>query len=363
MQQRMIRLLTVILMILTTVDCLSQRIQETDISSVLMPISPGFDSEIKISIDKKAKLIICGEAHNVPVNKILKFQFLRHTYINNNVRYLIVEVGPAMGYAINKYLKKGDESILKLSPYIYEEIDFWRELKKFNDSVATDKVLVLGFDFDWIEPYMYTIKDILTIRPEYKQDTKIIIQKILGHLNDKPSNEDISSINVEILALLNLDDTNFQNDIAENKINLELIAKNKVPAISKTKRDKETFKNINRTISNFKNGNFFGQYGISHVNKSLPTLTEMLETKSESPFFQRVVSISPHYLNCEYKWGNEVKPIDNFGILKATKTKFIDLDKIPYDISFFETKALNDNKENLYLSTDYVLIVKNQKVQ
>jgi hypothetical protein len=358
----MIRPLIIVLALTVTLGCYGQKIENTPISDLLTPLTPGFNEDVNISFNKEAKFIMSGEIHGVPSNMMLKYQFLIHAYKNNNVRYLVMEAGPAMAYAVNEYLSTGDESLLKFSTYCFMELEFWRALKAFNEQVnPADKIEVIGFDFDWIEPYRYVVKDILTPKPEYKENTNQTIKSIINELDNKATNESIPRLNSKIKELLNSEDSIFNNDISSNKVTLDLIAWNQVPATAQITRDKETYKNIVRGSESFNKGNFFAQYGVSHVNKTRACLTTLLHKSSDSPFYGKVVSISRNYTNCESKLGDKTDYLDNWGILRSLGIKFSDLDKTPTDISYFKTEELKIRNKDLQLAVDYIIIIQNQK--
>lgn len=358
----MIRPLIIILTLTVTLNCYGQKIENIEISNLLIPLTPDFNEDISINIDKEAKFIMCGEIHGVPSNMMLKYQFLTHTYKNNNVRYLIMEAGPAMAYAVNKYLSTGDESLLKFSSYCFSELKFWEALRKFNEEInPTDKIVVLGFDFDWIEPYRYVIKDILITKPEYNENTNLIIKNIIDQLNNKSTNEDIQPLNLKLKDLISLKDSVFQNDIFLNRVTLKLMAENEVPATAQITRDKETYKNISRCAKNFTKGNFFAQYGISHVNKTRTTLTTLLQKSPDSPFYGKVVSITRHYVNSESKLDDKIDYLDSWGIFRSLGIKYKEFEKITTDIAYFKTEDLKTRKRDLQSSVDYVIIVQNQK--
>ncbi len=357
----MIRLL-IILALIVTLHCYGQKIENTSILNLLTPLTPGFNEDVNISFDKEAKFIMSGEIHGVPSNMMLKYQFLVHAYRNNNVRYLVIEAGPAMAYAVNEYLSTGDESLLKFSTFCFMELEFWRALKAFNDQLnPVDKIEVTGFDFDWIEPYRHVIKEVLKPKSEYKENTNQTIKSIIYDLDNKATNESIPELNAQIKELLTSEDSIFNNDISSNKVTLDLIAWNKVPATAQITRDKETYENIVRSSKSFSKGNFFGQYGVSHVNKTKTSLTALLHKCPDSPFYGKVVSISRNYMNCESKLGDKTDYLDNWGILRSLGIKFSDLDKKTADIAYFKTDDLKIRNIDLQLAVDYVILVQNQK--
>lgn len=355
-------LLIIILTMTMTLNCYSQKIEGNDISDLLIPLTPGFNDNIHISIDKEAKFIMCGELHGVPSNMTLKYQFLTHTYKNNNVRYLVIEAGPAAAYIANKYLSTGDESLLKFSIYYFSELEFWKALRVFNEERnPTDKIMVLGFDFDWIEVYSYVIKDILAAKPEYEENTNRIIRNLIDQLSNKPTDKNISGLNLKLKELINLKDSAFQNDISSNLITLDQLAGNEVPLTAQITRDKETYKNITQSIKHFTRGNFFAQYGISHVNKTRTSLTTLLHKSPESPFYGKVTSISRQYINCESKLGDKTEYVASRGLFSSLGTKFSDFDQMSTDIAYFKTDGVKNRKERLQSAVDYVIIVQNQK--
>lgn len=358
----MFRPFVIILALTVTLDCYGQKIENTSISDLLIPLTPGFDDDINITFNKEAKFIISGEVHGVPSNMMLKYQFLVHAYKNNNVRYLVMEAGPAMAYAVNEYLSTGDESLLKFSTYCFMELEFWKALRAFNEQQnQADKIEVIGFDFDWIEPYRYVVKDILTPKPEYKENINQAIKSIINDLDNKPTNENISKLNSKIKELLISEDSIFHNDISSNKVTLELIAWNEVPVTAQITRDNETYKNILRGSKSFNRGNFFAQYGVSHVNKTRTSLTTLLHKSADSPFYGKVVSISRNYTNCESKLRDKIDYLDNWGILRSLGIKFSELDKAPTNIAYFKTEEVKIRNKDLQLAVDYIIIVQNQK--
>lgn len=351
------RLKVILLLLFMSSNCISQ----DKIESEVILIQPGFGNGIDIKIKKEAQLILFGEVHNVPINQILKFQLLNHTHANNHVRYLIVEAGPATSYILNRYLETGEKSLLTLMSYFENELSFWQQLRSFNQTMTPDnKIQVLGFDFDLIKPLIFSLNELLQTKIKYRAETNYIIKNLLSKINSD-QNINMSSIKSDLRLLLSSTDDSLNQDISANRLTLEQIAWNKVPYTGSLKRDKEIYKNINQFISNYRNGNFFGQFGISHVNKDLPSLAKFLDKNHDSPFKDKVISISPHYMNCETIWENDIKKLSSFGILKGTHIKYSDLDKIKANVSIIETSKFI-HKKKIMKSTDFILIIKNQFV-
>src|SRR5262245_30238548 len=90
-----------------------------------------------------------GEAHEYrEENANSLFALLQYLHKANNVRYLVMEIGPDQAFIINRYLQTGNQQLLQESkPYLGAA--FWTQVYVFNNKKkAKDKIEVIGFDFN-----------------------------------------------------------------------------------------------------------------------------------------------------------------------------------------------------------------------
>ena len=107
------------------------------------------------NIDDSTKLILFGISHGVEINNILDYIFFKSLINKNLVNYYIGEFDFVTGFYLNKYLKIGDQEILKLifsankDSYFATEDNFikWDKIcSLYRELPENNKVVVLGID-------------------------------------------------------------------------------------------------------------------------------------------------------------------------------------------------------------------------
>ena len=106
---------------------------------------------------KDNKVFLAGELHGIQENYTLRLNLLMYLNENAGVNYYLAEMGYSSSYYINKYLETGEEkylfvvanSIVGSYDHSLDDINFWRDLYKYNQSLAQEKrIKVIGLDIE-----------------------------------------------------------------------------------------------------------------------------------------------------------------------------------------------------------------------
>ncbi|MCG8309065.1 MAG: hypothetical protein MI975_16855 [Cytophagales bacterium] len=326
-----------------------------------IPLSADYRAELNVDSDyfPESKLYLAGEVHNIKSNPIVKFQLLKHLHANNNVRYYLIEAGPATSYLLNKFLKTGNEDY-RIS-YFLSEPDFWSNLLLFNKSVnKSDRIKVIGFDFDLNHIYQKALIDLLNEIQKHDFSMNRMIETVIQPLKkgvDESNRDEINRQLVKFFESL----PNFEKvKIGEPLSTILSIINNKTPVTSRVKRDKITFQAI--IESNIGFGRVFGQYGVSHVNLRLKNLSHLLQNDKRSPFYQEVTILGYQYYNCESVWQMDTVFYRSIGIMNQINSKIGAIENPDHDLTLVDLTCVDRNTGRLGRTADYIIICQNQKV-
>ncbi|MDG1849339.1 MAG: hypothetical protein P8I82_02450 [Flavobacteriales bacterium] len=320
---------------------------------------------IKMNNISNYAFFLHGETHTVESIPQTRMNFFRYYYKEANVRNLVIEAGYASAYLLNLYLETGDESYVCKDFNFFshpEYREFWRELYELNTTLK-EPIKVVGIDdlestLAWFKamevlfhdkPYQSllktdtTISQILTISEKINQ----IVEK--NGISRKRMN---SLKEAFILNYKNYPDL-YADVLQQDSIYLRLIIQNNLSSKRTRHTDKNMFDNLNRIIEaeQVNVGNFFGQFGSFHV-RGFRSLTYYLNDLEESPFYRKVLTVLPEYINCNWTEliiGDSTVNMIIRPLKSRRKNKINSLSTYSYILEELKNKQKNPNKYTLYV--------------
>jgi len=308
-----------------------------------------------------------GETHTVESIPQTKMEFLQYYYNEANVRNFIVEAGYASAYLLNLYLETGDERYICKDYNFFshkEYREFWRELYEFN-STLTESIKVVGIDdlestLAWYKAIEVLFND--KRYQSYLKNDSIISQivTISEKIDDVVNKNDITRKRMNALKKAFIFDYKNNPDLyakilQQDSIHLRFIIQNNVSTERTRFTDKNMYDNLHRLIKagEINEGNFFGQFGSSHVEKFKGSLTHYLNDLEGSYFYRKVLTVLPEYINCN--WSSDMIVGDStvntiISPLRSKRKKNItSLSTYTYILEELKNKQKNPNKYTLYV--------------
>ena len=326
-------------------------------------VSLDFQEDLSIpSLDTSLasyRFFISGEFHGVSSNHKIKFKLLKYLHQKANVRYLIIESGYSSAFLLNQFLANGDTTLL-CGYYLAEKV-FWQHLRTFNQTLSEDEqVQVIGIDFERDEAFLKAMKLLLpATQPPQAIGPGIVALRQL--VEDSITGDKRVKIIKAVQKNLKRNSALYENYFKENYIIFRKIIDNPVPLTPRTKRDKFAYKNMLEEYHSKGGGNYYAQYGISHVNLTFGNIAGLLNAQEDSPFKSKVLVLMPLYINCMARHKNEVWEADGFGLLRQAGIKNIDeVARLFHDnITFIDLRFMQ-NYPKLKNSAHFMMLVKNQ---
>lgn len=103
------------------------------------------------SVKSNVRVYMGGENHNYwSENSAIELKMIKYLHKNKGVRNLVIELGYARGYLLNKYIND-DSTYYKLldNNTAYQYLSFYQELRTFNQSLPADqRIKVYGVDVE-----------------------------------------------------------------------------------------------------------------------------------------------------------------------------------------------------------------------
>ncbi|WP_320046764.1 hypothetical protein [uncultured Ilyobacter sp.] len=299
----------------------------------------------KLTDDLKTNTIfLAGEMHGIKENYTLRLNLIKFLRENADVKYYLAEMGYSSSFYINRYLSTGDEkylflvtnSIVGSYDYSLEDVEFWRSLYKYNNSLPEkEKIKVIGLDLEhqyWIS--IIHLNDILR-----NKDLGSDMTEVLENLNrlssyicpDMNNTENIlkNTQGIKILYLKKITES-INTDLRKRKFlykkilskdefrDLELTLSNSSDTAriySNTgnsryfncEREKSIYNNFLKVYGKLGSGKYFGQWGGFHIlqksRSDEDSFASYLNLK-DSPVRKKVVSIKFVYDNNKHKSTN-----------------------------------------------------------
>ncbi|MFI5151126.1 MAG: hypothetical protein ACHQRM_15445 [Bacteroidia bacterium] len=292
---------------------------QTQVNSICLSVSDSPDSSflpLPESVLKTRKLFLLGENHGVAINPVLILKSIKYFYARAGMRYFIIEQSPSEAMLYNRYLRTGDESLVKECwDFRYlEYIDFWRNLYAFNKTKAEkERITVIGIDFECDITFARAIE---VLKPTDKTPPPCIgpVLDSLYALLHKPGKPDyLHQTCFQIFEdSLRVNKKAVASYFGENMLDLYQLSGNKASFQKFGKRNKEMCTNFLYQIDYADSAvSWFGSLGSSHV--FLGDESTFAGKLNKNEFKDKVLSMPICYDSCYsyYKYKN-VMVGDNF---------------------------------------------------
>ncbi|MBA9072087.1 hypothetical protein GGR22_000213 [Flavobacterium gossypii] len=318
------------------------------------------------------KIIGFGAYHGSAKTEEAELLLLKSVLKNNTIRFYFPETDYSIAYFFNEYLQNGDEKLLKDLVETYggrvpqersvETFMKWRNLKKINDDLASDKkIKVLGADP--IVSYKYTCKHLLSLANSGIGSWKklAVLKEMVEKdtANYSPYKENYAKKMLrEFVADYEADQKSYEKFITDKNQFHHLIATIK-ESFGESSREKAIYNNYIALskIYNYDNELKFFRYGFAHLMKireddnSPSFFTQLIENKIYKK--EEIVSILGYLTKSRVLWdviydkkGNYKKSTTEggFGIGDYKKEYFKGIDELKKQkISDMTIFRLNQN--------------------
>ena len=317
---------------------------------------------VKINNLNNYSFFLHGEVHPVQSSPETKMGFLKYYYEEANVRNLVIEAGYGSAFLLNLYLKTGDESYICKDYNFFshkEYRDFWRELYHFNNSVE-EPIVVIGIDEFETRLVWFKVIEVLFSNRNYNDNNvnHQVIQQIITIIQsiknlsdfDHVNRDHMDNLKKEFIASYKNNSDSYTEILQEDSLHLKFLILNEYSQNRSRHTNKYMYDNLHKLIEAKKvnDGNYFGQFGSAHVENHNRSLTRYLNDIEESFFYNRVLTVIPHYLNCNL---SSLKLENNNLINIITPIKSRSRKKVPLhsnSIYILEELKNKNNKPNKY---------------
>ncbi|HEX2629601.1 MAG TPA: hypothetical protein VHM26_11325 [Chitinophagaceae bacterium] len=251
--------------------------------------------------DKQYRFFFKGETHEYrKENANSLFALLNYLHKANNVRYLVMEIGPDQAFIINRFLQTGNVQLLEDNkPYLGK--DLWMQVYTFNNKKAEkDKIKVLGFDFN---RRLFTTRALrMMIQNKVVSSSQQRLRDAIDDVtrwdtviadaaSDRGLEKDLSRLQDIVLK----NDSSARSLLVKEYTAFIDIVFNKTPATSQVKRDRAMVAQFTDKLPGLTSGNFLFNYGIAHVFLNGAGAGNILSEKKE--FDKQVCTIYSYYLD------------------------------------------------------------------
>ena len=265
------------------------------------------------------EIFFTGESHATAYNKDARLKFLKYLNKNAGVNYYLLEGSYSEGVLINKYLKTGDEGLLRK---VYDELigtpandqngfDHWVKLYNYNKTLPEDKkITVIGIDIEF-QPnttwnclkYLINDKDV----PSEITDAVNIIKNVNKSYDYTEDRKLAQTIYEDIQKKRDI----YKSFLGEDFFDFEMTIRNLIDTTktyNDSSREDTIYKNFNLVYSHYPKGKYYGQFGAEHTylkkrnSQFIPNENFVARlNEKESPFRGKVLSIPYLYFNCKYR--------------------------------------------------------------
>jgi len=293
---------------------------------------------------KDNQVFLAGELHGIQENYTLRLNLLMYLNENAGVNYYLAEMGYSSSYYINKYLETGNEkylfvvanSIIGSYDHSLDDINFWRDVYKYNQTLAEDKrIKVIGLDIEhqfWLA--IMQLNDLVedlnlgrhmdttlgkleyysaSMCPDIK-DSKDILKNV-KNVNTKDVLKVVAELREDYKAnpayyekLLSEQEFKDFVFVMDNITDTERIYTNRGNrSYFNKEREKSICKNFLRAYEGNPDGKFFGQWGSFHVLQKSDNYEKRFAeylNNDDSPVKDEVISIKYIYDNKYHKKTN-----------------------------------------------------------
>lgn len=328
------KLITIILSLFLLTGCETTILSEEEYlkkNHEIINLKDKKDYEGMDILDKNLRgkdIILTGELHGINLDDELRIKLLSYLKEKINIKYYLMETSYSNAYFMNKYLKTGDEKILKeayknfYGTYSYNEDEYnlIKYIYEYNKTLdEKDKIEIVGIDleFQMANAYKY-VKEVFN-EENLSQDVKGYIERLSVksgyYSNDNSMKESYKKLKINCEEFLKEIDGN--QDYYKNILKKEFTGvKNVLESIITLAnislgigepteiRERRIYNNFMALDSQLEKGKYFGQWGNLHVvenmsedeNNQIDSFATRL--RKSNKYKGKVLSISYLYQNC-----------------------------------------------------------------
>ena len=271
---------------------------------------------------KDKRIIFTGETHGVAANQTLDLAFVKYFKKESDMKYLLLESAYSDAYFLNKYLKTGDEAVLKelfrplkgTFAYTQNSFEFWKGLYAYNQTLpAADQIVVVGVDI--VHQNITAYRYLAEVLPKTPAPTEIAgqIEAFRTALKQLEANQSGTNM-IEKSKILQADllkyEKAYQDFLGSDYFGFKLVNENilngeiayNVPEYEWDKtRDEMIFNNFVQVDKYLSKGVYYGQWGLDHIFQSKTGNTDWFAAQiNQMPEYKgKILSIAFQYNNCE----------------------------------------------------------------
>lgn len=314
---------------------------------------------------KGKKMFLFGEAHGVAMNNILQLSLLKYLHKRAHIRYLLIEASPSEGFLYDNYLQTGNDYYLRNNSYAFIEDDriFWKGVYRYNASLPdSSKIRVFGVENYKIEPFVQAMVLMFIDATRGKG----IPTRVLGVYNQVSKNLNTYKGHRKLFDLvkkgIKTHPEVYKKYLGKNFWYCQYIVTNPLHRENSGQRDKRMALNITKLLKWFKQGRFFGIFGVDHTTKYRKQ-KNMRYYLANGQNKASILGVDAHYTNSKAIFNGEEY---EYQYISAFKTKHFDC------LDFFK-KASRTNltlisphqallkRYKFVPNGDFIIYLKNQK--
>lgn len=275
----------------------------------ILPVDPSGEFPFDPSVWRDHDLILGGEAHATAANFPLKFQIFKTLYDQAGIRVMVVEIGPSQAMRVMDYLRTGDEALL---PPMFEALrgssasnqcyrDYLEDLRTwYRNLPADDRFVILGADIEHQTEFARGQLLSLAGKVDLPRDLRALVQSAAGGGLDELGPL-LGSLDEGRWASILDPATLFElRQVAVNLDSAYRAYDSDWEGFSAIRED-QIYENMTAIAEQYPEQKIYGHFGGFHTalrvdgNADALRLGVMLESRSDSPFRDRVFSIALSY--------------------------------------------------------------------
>lgn len=297
---------------------------------------------------EKYKFIVFGEEHFREENIEIQYKMFEYMYLNQDVKHFLIEYGPSRSILINLYLETGNIKFLNQTSAFKEDILLYIKLKSFYDNlVDSNKFKVHGIDYEkrGVSGVKNSITElILYIEAKYGSISNHSIKFLKTQDSTNDFNGESKKLILTFLEELKRfpeeyekEYTHYYDDLMALyqafRINKKIEKKNKTFVST---REELIYKQVISLNKRYPTDNFFCVFGTSHIALTnqdgwarfigYEGFITKINTRDESPFNSKVLSIMHLYKSCIPPWKKSYAK-ENFGLSRKNLRELDDKSK------------------------------------
>ncbi len=300
--------------------------------------------DFKLLLNENSQIILLGEMHGYKEPQKIDFALLKYLNKTKGFRYYLAELDYFETYYFNKFLEKGNDSLLMIVFSVWDEqISQWankdflgkiKQIRELNQSLPDDKkIQFLGVDQIQSSIILKSYMIELLKEVSYKEGTNPVLDTLL-YLARFP-NKNLKQIKA-FAPILQSDFNNnsvfYKNLFVERYFDFAYMIKNLlVKSVNRDSIINENFKLL-MNQNHLENEKFYGLWGYYHINqneingemplaqllKNTYTVSSIAIVTSKSENMCPSTSL-PRFIRVEGKKFGSTKAVNNDGFLFSTK--------------------------------------------